>query len=110
MRFNPTQASRSAFADDFSWGYRVVGRINYESVLPGIGVQPLFIWQHDIGGNAPGPGGNFVEGRKTLNLLLEFRLQKSMSLTLSYNSFFGGGSNNLYRDRDNLGVFAKYLF
>ncbi len=110
LRFNPTQASRSAFADDFSWGYRVVGRINYESVLPGIGVQPLFIWQHDIGGNAPGPGGNFVEGRKTLNLLLEFRLQKSMSLTLSYNSFFGGGSNNLYRDRDNLGVFAKYLF
>ncbi|ULQ47235.1 DUF1302 domain-containing protein [Flagellatimonas centrodinii] len=110
LRFNPTQAPRDAFADAFSWGYRVVGRINYESVLPGIGIQPLFIWQHDIGGNAPGPGGNFVEGRKTLNLLLELRLQTALSFTLSYNSFFGGGSNNLYRDRDNLGVFAKYLF
>src|SRR5690606_16956460 len=45
LRFNPFQAPRSAFADAFSWGYRIVGRISYESVLPGISIQPLFIWQ-----------------------------------------------------------------
>ena len=87
-----------------------MGRISYESVLPGISIQPLFIWQHDISGNAPGPAGNFVEGRKTLNFLLETRYEKALSFTVAYNTFFDGGTNNVYRDRDNLGFFVKYLF
>ncbi len=110
LRFNPTQAPRNAYADAFSWGYRIVGRIAYESVLPGISVQPLFIWAHDINGNSPGPAGNFVEGRKALNLLLETRYGPSYAFTIAYNTFFGAGSNNLYRDRDNLGFFFKYQF
>jgi hypothetical protein len=110
LRFNPFQAPRDAFADEFSWGYRIVGRISYESVLPGISVQPLFIWQHDLQGNAPGPAGNFVEGRKSLNFLLETRYEKSFAFTIAYNSYFGAGSNNLYRDRDNLGFFLKLQF
>ncbi|MFA5938096.1 MAG: DUF1302 family protein [Sinimarinibacterium sp.] len=110
LRFNPFQAPRTAFADAFSWGYRVVGRISYESVLPGVSIQPLFIWMHDIGGNAPGPAGNFVEGRKSLNLLLETRYEKSYAFTISYNTYLGAGRNNLYHDRDNLGFFFKYQF
>ena len=66
--------------------------------------------QQDISGNAPGPAGNFVEGRKTLNFLLETRYEKALSLTISYNAFFDGGTNNVYRDRDNLGFFVKYQF
>ena len=110
LRFNPFQARRDSFADAFSWGYRIVGRIGYESVLPGISIQPLFIWQQDIQGNSPGPAGNFVEGRKQLNLLLETRYDKSFAFTIAYNAFLGGGQDNLYRDRDNLGFFVKYQF
>lgn len=110
LRFNPTQESRSAFADDFAWGYRVVGRISYESVLPGISVQPLFIWQHDIDGNSPGPAANFVEGRMALNLLLETRHDEGYSFTIAYNMFTGAGRHNVWRDRDNLGFFFKYQF
>jgi len=110
LRFNPFQARRGAFADAFSWGYRVVGRISYESVLPSISVQPIFILMHDIQGNSPGPAGNFVQGRKSLNLLLETRYEKALSFTVAYNTFFGGSSNNLYRDRDNLGFYFKYQF
>ena len=79
-------------------------------MLPGISVQPLFIWQHDLQGNAPGPAGNFVEGRKSLNFLLETRYEKAFAFTIAYNSFFGAGSNNVYRDRDNLGFFLKLQF
>lgn len=110
LRFNPFQAPRKAFADEFSWGYRVVGRILYENILPNIGLAPIFIWQHDIQGNSPGPAGNFVEGRKSFNLLLEARYQRDYSITLAYNTFFGGGTNNLYQDRDNIGFFLKYQF
>ena len=110
LRFNPFQAPRDAFADEFSWGYRVVGRILYERILGNVGLAPIFIWQHDIKGNSPGPAGNFVEGRKTFNLLLEARLRQDTSVTLAYNSFFGAGTNNLYQDRDNLGLFVKFQF
>lgn len=110
LRFNPFQAPRNAFAHAFSWGYRVVGRIRYEDVIGGVSLQPLFIWQHDIQGNSPGPAGNFVEGRKSLNLLLEATYRRKYSLTVAYNSFFGAGANNLYQDRDNLGFFLKYQF
>lgn len=110
LRFNPYQESRDAFADEFSWGYRIVGRIRYESVLPGISIQPLFIWQHDIEGNAPGPAANFVEGRTQLNLLLEATHDAGYSFTVAYNTFGGGGRNNVIKDRDNLGFFFKYQF
>ncbi|MBV61409.1 MAG: hypothetical protein CMH65_08925 [Nevskiales bacterium] len=70
----------------------------------------LFIWQHDIQGNAPGPAGNFVQGRKTFNLLLEATYRRRYSATIAYNAFFGAGENNLYQDRDNLGLFLKYQF
>ena len=42
--------------------------------------------------------------------MLEARYQRDYSLTLAYNTFFGGGTNNLYQDRDNLGFFLKYQF
>lgn len=110
LRFNPFQARRDAFADSFSWGYRLVALTRYESVLPGISVAPLFIWQHDVGGNAPGPGGNFIQGRKTLFSILELRYEKAISINFIYNAFFGAGRDNLYQDRDNAGFFVKYQF
>ncbi len=110
LRFNPFQAPREAFADEFSWGYRLVALTRYESVLPGISIAPLLIWQTDIQGNAPGPGGNFVEGRNQLFTILELRYQESLSLNLTYNAFWGAGQHNLYQDRDNLGFFVKYQF
>ena len=110
LRFNPYQASRDQFAHAFSWGYRIVSIIRYDSVLPGISIEPTLIWGHDINGNAPGPGGNFVEGRKTLNSTVQFRYKTAFSFNVSYQLFTGGGANHLLRDRDNLGFFFRYQF
>lgn len=110
LRFNPFQASRSQFADEFSWGYRIVSRILYESILPGISVRPIFIFWHDINGNSPGPAGNFVGGRKQFNFLLETSYEKAFSFTIAYNNYWGAGSNNVYRDRSNIGFFFKVQF
>ena len=110
LRFNPYQAKRNQFANSLAGGYRVVGRISYESVLPGISIQPLFIFQHDVYNNSPGPGANFVEGRIQLNSLFEIRYEKSTSLTVTYNLYTRGGANNQIRDRDNIGFFLRYQF
>ena len=109
-RFNPHQANLHNFATPFSWGYRLVGIFKYESVLPGISLQPFLIWSHDVDGISPGPAGNFIRGRKSVNFNLETRYKSDISFTVGYNWFFGGKEQNLYRDRDNLQVFARYLF
>ncbi|MDT0496209.1 DUF1302 family protein [Algiphilus sp. W345] len=110
IRFNPWQAPRDAFADAFSWGYKVVGRILYESVLPSISISPLFLWQHDIHGNSPAPHFNFVEGRYSLTTVVEVRYEKALSFNVAYNLYGGAGHNNLMADRDNLGFYIKYQF
>jgi len=109
-RFNPHQANLRNFATPFSWGYRLVGIFKYESVLPGISLQPFLIYSHDVHGISPGPGGNFVRGRQSVNFNLETRYKSDFSFTVGYNWFYGGKEQNLYRDRDNLQVFARYLF
>ena len=110
LRFNPFQAQRDEFAHGFSWGYRIVSIIRYDSVLPGLSIEPTLIWGHDINGNAPGPGGNFVEGRRTLNSTFQFRYKTALSFNISYQLFTGGGKNHVLRDRDNLGFFIRYQF
>ena len=109
-RFNPHQADLDAYADAFSWGYRFVNIVKYESLLPGISLQPFLVFAHDVNGTAPGPGENFIQGRKSVNANFEFRYKSDFSFTVGYNWFWGGGTSNLVADRDNLQLFARYLF
>jgi hypothetical protein len=109
-RFNPHQQDLSAFPDKLSYGYRIITLIRYESVLPGVSIQPLIVWQHDVKGTAPGPGENFVDSRKIASALVETRYKSALSFTLGYTWFTGGGPNHLLRDRDNAQAFVKYHF
>lgn len=110
VRFNPHQQDLKSFPDPFSWGYRVISLFSYENVLPRIGLHPSLVWSHDVQGTSPGPGGNFVAGRKQLDLMLEIRYESSLSLNLGYTWFFGGGVYNTMSDRDYAQFFLKYQF
>lgn len=110
LRFNPHQQDAEMFPDKISAGYDVIALIRYESVLPGISIQPQIIWKHDVYGTAPGLATNFVEGRKNADLLIETRYKSAFSFNVGYTWFFGGGSANLNRDRDFARVYAKYQF
>ena len=112
LRFNPHQADLDLFPDKFSWGYRVITLIRYESVFPGISFQPMIIWQHDMNGTAPQPlDTNFVEGRKTATLNIEARYKSALSIVPGYTWFTGGKDGaNLYKDRDFAQIYVKYQF
>jgi len=110
LRFNPHQADLDDFVDKFSWGYRIISIIKYESVAPGISLQPFIIWSHDVNGTGPGPAENFVKGRKSVLANLETRYKEAISFTVGYGWFFGGGENNLYSDRDFAQAFVRYQF
>ena len=65
---------------------------------------------HDVNGTTPGPGGNFVEDRKSLTLGVEANYLNQWSADLSYTRFYGAGIFNLVSDRDFVAVSAKYAF
>lgn len=107
-QFNAT--SSSAFADDFSWGYQVLGRLDYNNVLPNVNMQPSLAFTHDVGGNTPLPLANYVRGRKSINVAVEFTYRNAWSLELRYVNFFGAGAYNLLSDRDYVATTVKYSF
>lgn len=99
-----------AFADNFSWGYIVAGRLEYSDVFAGINLKPTFSYSQDVKGNSPGPGGSFIEDRKSASLGLNFDYQQKWSGGLSYTAFMGAGKANLISDRDFMALNAKYSF
>lgn len=99
-----------AFADATSWGYRIAGRWNYNNVYRAINLLPGIAYQHDVEGISPGPGGNFLEGRRAVTLRLGMTYKNQWSADLSFTGFFGGGNQNLLSDRDFLAFYVKYSF
>ncbi len=100
----------SAFADSFSWGYQLVGRLDYNNVFAGVNVSPLLVFTHDVSGNTPLPMGNFEHNRKSITVGAEFTFQNSWALDLRYVNFFGAGRFNLLGDRDYVACNLKYSF
>ncbi len=98
------------FADELSWGYRLLAKVKYESLIAGINFSPRVAFAHDVSGTSPGPGGNFIEDRKAITLGLEADYLNSWSADISYTSFFGAYDFNLIHDRDFVGFNVKYSF
>jgi hypothetical protein len=99
-----------AFADKFSWGYQLAGRLDYTNVFANVNVSPSLAVTHDVQGNTPLPLGNYVMGRKSVNVAVEFTYQQQWSLEIRYVNFFGAGRYNLLADRDYVATTIKYSF
>ena len=99
-----------AFADKFSWGYQILGRLDYNGIIPNVNMQPSVAFTHDVSGNTPFPLGNYIRGRKSVNLAVEFTYRNSWSFELRYVNFFGAGRFNLLTDRDYFATTVKYSF
>jgi len=99
------------FPDSTSWGYRIVGRLDYNNALLGsINLSPRFSWRHDVSGITPGPGGNFLAGRKDISVGVRAVYQNQWEADLSYTSFLGDSRQNLLHDRDFVAASIKYSF
>jgi len=99
-----------AFADATSWGYRIVAKFDFNNVFGAVSLSPRVAWKHDVNGNSPGPGGNFLEGRKAATLGVGANYLDRWTADLSYTDFFGAGRYNLINDRDLVSANIKYSF
>ncbi len=100
----------SRFPDQFSWGYRFAGRIEYPGLIGPWNVVPRWSWAHDVGGTSPGPGGNFVEGRTGLTLGVSANLRAKWEVDTAWTRFAGAGRFNDINDRDFVSASIKYSF
>ena len=99
-----------AFADSKSWGYQLLARLDYNSVFASVNMSPSVSFSHDVSGNTPLPLGNYLHGRKSVNVAVEFTYRNAWSLELRYVNFFGAGQYNLLSDRDYVSSTLKYSF
>lgn len=104
-----TSEPLSTFADAFSWGFRVLAIADYNNLFWSMNLRQTLGAFVDVNGNSPGPGGNFVEGRRHFFSSTDF-IRGSFTTTVSYQWFTGAGDRNLDRDRDNLSLAIRYDF
>ena len=98
------------FADDFSWGYRVITRFDYNNAIGAVTVSPRIAFAHDVDGTTPGPGGAFIDGRKTITVGLGFNYLNKWIFDFAYTNYTGGGRYNLLRNRDFFAASVRYSF
>jgi hypothetical protein len=107
---NP-QTLTGGFPTAFSWGYRFAARADYSSAFgTAVTLSPRVAFNHDVSGTTPGPGGNFLEDRKSLTLGVEANYLNKLVFDLSYTSFSGAKQYNQIHDRDFASFTVKYSF
>ena len=103
------QTDSKHFADQDSWGYRVLAKLDFFNVIGPIGFTPRLGWSHDVRGISP-LGGPFLEKRKAITMGLTAKYLSSWTADLSYTNYFGAGAYNAINDRDFIGFNIKYSF
>jgi hypothetical protein len=99
------------FCTRSSWGYRFAVRADYNNAFgKPFNLSPRLAFNHDVNGSTPGPGGNFLEGRKSGTLGVEALYLQRWAFDLSYTVFTGGKPFNQIHDRDFASFSIKYSF
>lgn len=110
QNLNALNCNNSGYTTSFSWGYRLRTALDYNDVFAGVNLTPTLSWSHDVSGYAPEPGGNFIQGRKSVGLSLKAVYLNQYSANVSYTNYFGGKPYNLLNDRDNIALSVAYSF
>jgi len=101
---------QTGFATATSWGYKVLARATYHNVLPSLTIKPTLRYDQDIRGVTPAPLYDFVRGSRLLEPSIGFQYRSGITADIGYAYYFGGGQNNLVRDRDYAYMDLKYSF
>ena len=107
---NPSATSNincEGFVTSTSWGYRarIVG--DYNNVFSGWNMTPTIAFGHDVKGYSA--NSNFIEGRRTLGLSVDFSYLSKYKIGVGYN-ITDGADFDAADDRDFAAVSFSYSF
>jgi len=74
----------------------------------GLTLKPFIVYQDAFKGNSH-MTGNFIEGAKAYSIGMRAEMD-NLEAEVQYTEFWGGGMNNMMRDRDNASFNVKYSF
>lgn len=74
------------FVTDTSWGYRLLGRLEYPNLVFNGNVAPRIAFSHDVHGFGP----VFNEGVKSLSVGATWEYQQRWLVDAQYTNYFGG--------------------
>ncbi len=95
---SPTSVcTKDGFVTSNSWGYRILGKLNYPNAFAGVNLSPQAVYSHDVDGNSA--TGTFLEDRQALNLALNAEYLNKYTASVSATKFWGGKYNTA-KDRD----------
>jgi len=123
--------STDCFATENSWGYRLVGRLDYDNLIGGATVSPRLAFAHDVSGVGP----TFNEGAQALTFGIGVSYLQKWQFDIAYTTYFGGNTfagtdspnaasgalppgqsasyasgSNYLKDRDFLAISVSYAF
>ncbi|MBK7658874.1 MAG: DUF1302 domain-containing protein [Betaproteobacteria bacterium] len=76
----------TGFVTTSSWGYRLLGRLEYNNALLGGNLSPRLAWSHDVKGTSP----TFNEGAKSASLGVAWDYQRKWLVDMQYTAYMGG--------------------
>lgn len=74
------------YATRTSWGYRLVGRMDFDNLIGAATVSPRLVLAHDVNGVGP----NFNKGAKAVTAGVTFSYLQQWQGDIGYTAFFGG--------------------
>ncbi|HUJ01184.1 MAG TPA: DUF1302 domain-containing protein [Usitatibacter sp.] len=74
------------FLTNFSWGYRLLGRLEYSNLLFNGNVAPRIAFGHDVNGEGP----VFNEDTKSLSVGASWEYQQKWVVDAQYTTYWGG--------------------
>lgn len=74
------------FLTSVSWGYRLVGRLEYNNALLGGNLAPRIAWSHDVKGVGP----SFNQGTKSVSFGASWDYQRKWLVDAQYTGYVGG--------------------
>jgi len=74
------------FLTSTSWGYRLVGRLEFNNALLGGNISPRVAWAHDV----RGVGQTFNQGAKSASFGAAWDYQRQWIVDVQYTGYFGG--------------------
>jgi hypothetical protein len=120
-----SQPGGAGYATTGSWGYRVLGRLDYSNAIAGGTLSPRIAYSHDVHGVSP----TFNQGTRALTFGLTYNLKQNWVADLAYTTYWGGrtyggtdpvatagqpssfaSSANPLKDRDFISLSVSYSF
>jgi hypothetical protein len=76
----------NSYLTEFSWGYRIAGRLEYSNALAGGNLAPRLAFTHDVKGASP----TFNQSAKSASVGLAWDYQRKWVVDMQYTNYFGG--------------------